>query len=36
MGLRMMEQLMDAVAVEQTPTGTTVHMRKASNGDERL
>jgi len=25
----MIEQMMDAIDIERTPTGTTVHMRKA-------
>jgi len=29
LGLRMIEQMMDAIDIERTPTGTTVHMRKA-------
>jgi serine phosphatase RsbU (regulator of sigma subunit)/anti-sigma regulatory factor (Ser/Thr protein kinase) len=29
LGLRMIEQMMDAIDIERTSTGTTVHMRKA-------
>jgi len=36
MGLRMVEQLMDAVDVERSSAGTTVRMSKAPARDERL
>ncbi|HWX44201.1 MAG TPA: SpoIIE family protein phosphatase [Solirubrobacteraceae bacterium] len=36
LGLRLIEQLMDTVDVERAPAGTTVRMRKATNGDGRL
>jgi serine phosphatase RsbU (regulator of sigma subunit)/DNA-binding response OmpR family regulator/anti-sigma regulatory factor (Ser/Thr protein kinase) len=34
-GLRIIEQLMDAVEVQRTATGTTVQMRKALAGNDR-
>lgn len=35
LGLRMIDELMDAVEIEHTSTGTLVRMRKEQNDDEQ-